>query len=219
MRVTLLTCAGLSICAHPIKAQVHDGGVESPPIIGPTQFFAPGPLDAWIVSANGVYLVTAPGGAGGGGSGWLPASGAQSLDLNGPASPGNISQTVSDVSGATYDIAFELAGDPYVGPPIKTLDVLWDGSIVGTPSFNTAGLGPANMGWTLELFTVTGSGTDTLAFTSTTPGAGGPALDDVALVSAAIVAATPEPNGIVALLACLSLPAYRAASRFVRRRR
>jgi hypothetical protein len=73
------------------------------------------------------------------------------------------------------------------------MDVLWDGAVVGQPTFTYTGQGPDNMGWTQFTYNVAGTGSDVLAFHSTTPANFGPALDAVSL------SAVPEPSSIVLL--------------------
>jgi hypothetical protein len=67
------------------------------------------------------------------------------------------------------------------------MNVLWDGSIIDQPTFAYTGQGPDNMEWTLHIDAVTGTGSDTLEFQSTTPNNYGPALDNISL------SVVPEP--------------------------
>jgi choice-of-anchor C domain-containing protein len=127
---------------------------------------------------------------------WQPADGSRSLDLNGLL-PGGIKQTFSVVLGQTYQVSFEMAGNPAGGPVVKTLngivDVVTDGF-----TFDTTNTSLSNMGWKPMSFTFTATTTsETLDFESTTtansnnptyPFAFGPALDNVS------VTAVPEPS-------------------------
>src|SRR5262249_39635842 len=121
------------------------------------------------------------------------SSGAQSIDLNG-FSPGSIFQDFNFISSGAWTILFDLAGNPE-GPGVKTVRVDFgesDGPLtsLGTFTFDSTGHTRPNMGWitisTSEL-TVDASTTYRLQFTSLTPGATGPALDNVRLLL------VPEP--------------------------
>jgi choice-of-anchor C domain-containing protein len=130
------------------------------------------------------------------GSYWKASNLAKSLDLNGLV-PGSISQTFDVNPGTTYQVSFDVAGNPDGGPQVKTLDGLANAIISSQPSFNTAGHTKDDMGWKTFTFTFLATGSsETLTFTSTTTGdsgngqfptAFGPALDNVS------VTAIPEP--------------------------
>jgi choice-of-anchor C domain-containing protein len=128
-------------------------------------------IDDWtIVSGNVDYI----------GSYWTSSDGDRSLDMTGSdGSAGAVSQTLTTVSGHTYEVTFDLAGNPAGPPAIKTLEV----DAGGAPqsyTFDTTGQSLADMGWTQETFTFTASGpSTTLTFTSLDPGFYGPALDNV----------------------------------------
>ncbi|SDJ65160.1 MULTISPECIES: choice-of-anchor C family PEP-CTERM protein [Bradyrhizobium] len=131
------------------------------------------------------------------GSYWKASDGTRSLDLNGLV-PGSISQTFDVISGQTYRVSFDLAGNPAGGPQFKTLDSTANLTLYSPPPFDVNGNSLSNMGWLNYsfLFTATSS-SETLTFTSTTSGysgnssyptAFGPALDNVS------VTAVPEPS-------------------------
>ena len=128
---------------------------------------------------------------------WQAADGNVSLSLNW-FSPGSISQTVATMLGAPYRLSFSMAAEIYGGQPTRTMDVLWNGVLVSSPSFNYIGQGPNSMGWMQFNYDVVGTGSDTLTFQSTTAENYGPALDDVMLHS------VPEPS-IIALVGVAGL--------------
>lgn len=71
-------------------------------------------------------------------------------------------------------------GDPSAGPLTKTGDVLINGQIVKSFSFNVSGKSPTDMGYVPEEFAFLATGTSTtIEFASTNPGEGGPVIDDV----------------------------------------
>jgi hypothetical protein len=109
-----------------------------------------------------------------------PADGLVSVSLNWTA-PGSLSQVVTTVPGVTYEIRFWMAAEVFGGSPSRTMEVRWNGAVLGSPSFSYTGQGPLSMGWTEFVYTATGTGSDTLAFVSTTPNNFGPALDRVSV--------------------------------------
>jgi choice-of-anchor C domain-containing protein len=108
------------------------------------------------------------------------------LDLSAVA-PGGIFQTFDTIIGLVYNVAFSLAGNPVVGPTVKTLTVSAAG-VSNNYNFDITGRSQTDMGWQLRNFVFTAvDTTTTLTFTSTTASNGGPALDNVS------VSAVPEP--------------------------
>ena len=134
---------------------------------------------------------------------WVAANGSRSLDLEGsagtcnlviPNCPGGIAQTFDTTPGQQYQVTFDLAGNLFHVPVIKTVHVSAAGQSQNF-TFNTTGHSAANMGWVLDSFTFTASGpTTTLEFdTGDTPPTGwGPALDNVSVD--AIASGVPEPG-------------------------
>lgn len=117
---------------------------------------------------------------------WVAEDGGNSVDLTG-AGQGTLSTDIAGLSiGATYDVSFYLAGNPAGGPVVKTVGV----DVGGAQNFYTfdttfASLG--DMGWTLEVFTFTATGTSqTLTFASQDGGYYGPALDNVSIALAPV---------------------------------
>ena len=131
------------------------------------------------------------------GSYWIAANGFRSIDLNGLGA-GSISQTFDVVSGQTYQVSFQMAGNPAGGPTLKTLTGTANATVYVPPGFNISGADLNNMGWLTHTFTFTATGSsETLTFASTTfgnsgnvayPFAFGPALDNVS------VTAVPEAS-------------------------
>lgn len=109
-----------------------------------------------------------------------PADGLVSVSLNWNA-PGALSQVITTVPGVTYEIRFWMAAEVFGGIQTRTMQVRWNGAVLGTPSFSYTGQGPLSMGWTEFVYTAVGTGSDTLAFVSTTPNNFGPTLDRVSV--------------------------------------
>lgn len=118
---------------------------------------------------------------------WQAASGNVSISLSffGPES---VSQTLATTPGVHYEVSFAMAAEIYGGPALRTMDVLWNGAVVGSPTFNFTGQEPDAMGWTRFQYDVIGHGSDVLTFQGTTISNYGPALDDVS------VTLVPEPT-------------------------
>jgi choice-of-anchor C domain-containing protein len=112
---------------------------------------------------------------------WPAADGAMSIDLSG-SDAGSLSQTFDTTIGNTYTVSFALAGNP-AGPPTgKTLQVSATGGTTENYSADVTGLVLPTMNWLTQTYTfLATSASTTLTFTSTTPGAFGPALDNVAV--------------------------------------
>jgi choice-of-anchor C domain-containing protein len=131
-------------------------------------------MTGWTVTAGSVDWI---------GTYWNAQDGSQSLDMNGTG-PGSIAQTLSTVSGDSYFVQFELAGNPAGGPSVKTLDV----SVGGLPTTytftNSSTTTLVSMGWIPEgyNFTATSSST-TLTFSGDSSNLTdfGPALDNVSV--------------------------------------
>jgi choice-of-anchor C domain-containing protein len=177
----------------PIAASANlvlDGGFEDPAITGTYTTYGVGAMGAWTVAAGSVDLIH---------DYWQPAAGSQSVDVAGNIN-GTIVQTISGLTvGQTYELSFEMAGNPDGAPTIKTLKAGL-GSDFDTFTFDTTGHTEASMGWTLmtAMFTAT-SASEVLSFQdlSGVPSPYGSALDSVSLT------AVPEPTTVVAGLLLL----------------
>ena len=110
------------VAARPGAAQnlILNGGFESS-VIG-TPFFTRNTgstlLTNWSVDAGSIEQIRTY---------WTPASGAQSIDLNGSVA-GTISQTVflNAAPNWTYSLDFWMAGNPQGGSTTKSLDVFFN---------------------------------------------------------------------------------------------
>jgi choice-of-anchor C domain-containing protein len=127
-------------------------------------------LSGWTVDAGSVDWI---------GTYWQAQDGNMSIDMSG-ADAGAISQTFATTIGNSYTVSFYLSGNPAGPPTVKTLDVSATGGTVSHYTFDTTASTLANMNWTAESysFLATTSST-TLSLVSTTPGAFGPAIDNV----------------------------------------
>jgi|SRR5882724_9925910 len=122
---------------------------------------------------------------------WVASNGTHSLDLEGSMCNtrstteclGGVKQTFATTSGQKYDVSFDLSGNPYGAPKIKTLKVSAAGQSQ-TFTFNVTGHSTRSMGWKTQHWTFTANAAETtIEFVSgdTTPNVSGwgPALDNV----------------------------------------
>ncbi len=124
---------------------------------------------------------------------WVASDLQRSIDLNG-LTTGSISQTLTTVAGGKYNVTFDLSGnpdsrsdvnDPYYSPSNKQVTInATGGGSPATYSYDTSAKGNSltNMMWENHSYSFVATGTSsTLSFTSTIPGAFGPALDNVVI--------------------------------------
>ena len=176
--------AGLTVVtATPAQALtgISNGSFETPVVI-PNIFItvgAGGSIGAWTITQATVDLI--------GAGFWQAADGVQSVDLSG-SSAGGVAQSFTTVPLLTYRVSYKLAGNPASGPVIKTGELLANGNVVQSFSFDTTGKTFANMGYTHQTETFVASGlTSTIEFRSTTNTAFGPVIDDVDVQSCLLV--------------------------------
>jgi choice-of-anchor C domain-containing protein len=122
---------------------------------------------------------------------WQASQGSRSLDLSG-LDAGQIGQTFDTILGATYQVLFDLAGNPDGSPVEKLLRVAATGGTAQDYSFDTTGKSVTAMGWQTVAYNFTAtSPSTTLLFTSLTDTAFGPALDNVRVSTDGL---TPVPT-------------------------
>ena len=138
---------------------------------------------------------------------WKAADGHYSLDMSG-STPGTIqSDAFATVVGRTYDVSFAMAGNPAGPVPLKTMDVLVDGTTDHSFSYlNTTGwINGMSLDWAGESFSFKADSTSSyLTFVSTTADSPywGAALDNVRVEAAN--APVPEPSTMLLLGAGLA---------------
>ena len=183
----VLLCA---VWATPAMADMVKNGSFEKGISIPAPGFvglAPGStaITDWTVIGSGARVVDYIGYY------WQASDGGRSVDLDGYQSGnGGLEQVISTVSGNTYLVRFDMAGNPESGPVIKTMAVSAYDTNPLSPlstqsfSFDTTGYTKTSMGWTHMQFAFTADApSTTLRFKSTTSGQGyGPVLDNVSVV-------------------------------------
>ncbi|MFM7471027.1 MAG: choice-of-anchor C family protein [Nodosilinea sp.] len=195
-----LVAAFLSLaCQSAQAAAFSNGSFEIGPASGANLNIGSTAITGWTVFGHDVDYVS---------SLWQNTDGTKSVDLNGGSigGIGGIAQTFDTVAGNTYQVLFDLAGNPAGDPAIKTLGVL---AISGVPqdlvnpaltpqtfSFDITGKSFTNMGWQAQTyqFTATGAST-TLGFFSSLASSYGPALDNVRVVANS-PSPSPSPNNV-----------------------
>jgi choice-of-anchor C domain-containing protein len=145
-------------------------------------------LTGWTINSGTVDLVNTY---------WAASQGQYSLDLSGEQD-GTISQSFATVVGQTYQVSFDMAGNPTDGDKVKYLQV----GLSNLPlyEFDTTGKTHSNMGWTTKTFVFQAVSTSsTLFFAGLQDSPYGVALDNVS------VSAVPEPETYALLLAGMGL--------------
>ena len=119
----------------------------------------------WTVTSNNVDIVPGPGTWG------TPQDGAQMLDLVGYGSTGGIAQSFATTIGATYNLSFYYANNPYPsGADSAQVTVTGAGSLLSSGFTHTTST-PSNMDWVHFTGSFTAdSNVTTLAFNETAGG-------------------------------------------------
>ena len=184
--------AGLASTSNALESILVNGSFENYGGSGNSNIGAG--LNGWTIgNAGGIDIVFSTGIVP---YYWKAADGNVSLSLS-YFGPDSVTQTVTTTPGAQYHLKFSMGAEIYGGPAARTMDVLWNNSVIASPSFQYTGQGPENMGWLEFNYDVIGTGNDTLRFLATSAGPYGPTLDNVSLV------VVPEPTA--ASLAVLGL--------------
>lgn len=174
------------VAATPAQATtgISNGSFETP-VVPPNTLVnlgAGASIGAWTVSKGHVDLM---------GAGiWQAADGVQSVDLSGSAVPlaGGVAQSFTTLPLLKYRVSYKLAGNPTSGPAIKTGQVLANGNVIQSFSFDVTGKTYANMGYVHKHATFIATGlTSTIEFQSNVNTAYGPVLDDVDVDSCVVV--------------------------------
>jgi choice-of-anchor C domain-containing protein len=131
-------------------------------------------ITAWTIGGSSVDVV--------GPNLWIASDGTRSIDLDGVAE-GTLSQIFDTVAGTSYKVTFDLGGNFYGGPTVKTGTVSAAGQSQSL-SFDDAASTPANMGWAQQTFVFVATDASTeLSFASTLGGDAGLALDNVSVMA------------------------------------
>lgn len=140
-------------------------------------------IDGWtVVDADVSYV----------GKKWQHAEGARSVAL---LCGGGITQTIETEPNQTYEVRFNMAGDPDAAPSLKTVIVSL-GAETRVFTFDTAGRKSTDMGWASRTHVFKASGkTSTLAFRSPKDKCSAPAVDNIRVDPIAICVESLQPGG------------------------
>jgi choice-of-anchor C domain-containing protein len=128
-----------------------------PPFISPTNGSTA--VTGWTVVAGNIDYGTNGNGF------WAASDGSRSIDMNG-SEAGSIAQTFATVSGAQYQVLFDMAGNFYGGTALKSLRVSAGGTSQDF-TFDSTGKSANAMGWLTKSFVFTATSTSTqLVFSS-----------------------------------------------------
>ncbi|MDP2328811.1 MAG: choice-of-anchor C family protein [Dehalococcoidia bacterium] len=178
-RVSGITAGGIAALAIIGSAfgfsGLSNGSFESGPSVGSFVQVNPGnTIDGWTVEVAVDYI----------GTYFAASNGSRSIDMNASPSQGVISQTFATVTGATYDVTFDLSGNPACSRGPKVLRVAATEATPLDVTFDTAleANTLSNMKWRQEIYSFVATGTSTtLSFASQSGSNCGPALDNVAV--------------------------------------
>jgi len=146
-------------------------------------------ITGWTVTGNTIDYF---------GPSWSVSDGIRAVDLDGAFSTGGIQQTFATDLGQTYDVAFDLSGNPEGGPQIKQLRVSVD-SFLQDFAFDTQGQTRSTLIWQPTAFSFVASGSSaTLSFASLSPSGNsfGGFIDNVSVVASTPI---PEPSTMLLL--------------------
>jgi choice-of-anchor C domain-containing protein len=178
----MIGCLASAAMAQPL---MKNRGFESGTDPGGAAVLTPGSnaIDGWtIVDADVSYV----------GRKWQHAEGARSVAL---LCGGGITQTIETEPDQTYEVRFNMAGDPNAVPSLKTVIVSL-GAETRIFTFDTAGRSPTEMGWASRTHVFKASGkTSTLAFRSPKAQCSVPAVDNIRVDPIAICVETLQPGG------------------------
>jgi choice-of-anchor C domain-containing protein len=189
MVATLSGLGGVTAATPAAAATVFQDGFENPvATVGSFDaYFSGQQMGVWTVTRDDVHLI--------GAGFWQNAEGVQSLDLDGGLN-GAIKTKIDITPLVSYKVSYALAGNPASGPTIKTGQVLVNGNVVQSFSFDITGKSLNNMGYVRKSFLIllTTSSKLNLEFSSTTNPTGfGPVLDDVRVESCLLVLCPGQP--------------------------
>jgi len=155
-------------------------------------------INGWAIGGNSVDVV--------GPQAWKASDGDYSLDLSGVGA-GSVSQAIATFAGQAYRVSFDLGGNFFSGPSVKTGTISAAG-VSQNLSFDNSSSTKDAMGWVSTTFDFVATGdSTTLSFSSSTVGDAGLALDNVR------VTAVPEPETLFLMLVGLGFVGCRALRR------
>ena len=175
-------CLSVVVLAQPL---ITNRGYESGKEPGEAMIVAPGSavIEGWTVVDGDISYI---------GRKWQHAEGARSVNL---LCGGGISQTIQTEPDQTYEVRFNMAGDPDAAPSLKTVIVSL-GAETRVFTFDTAGRSRTDMGWASRTHVFKASGkTSMLAFRSPKDKCSAPAVDNIRVDPVAICVENQSAGG------------------------
>ena len=186
--IACVAVIGCLCSAALAQALIKNRGFETGTDPGDAAVLAPGSktIADWTVVDGDISYV---------GRKWQHAEGARSVAL---LCGGGITQTIETEPDQTYEVRFNMAGDPHAAPALKTVIVSL-GAETRVFTFDTAGRKGTDMGWAARTHVFKASAkSSTLAFRSPKAQCSVPAVDNVRVDPIAIcVQANPAAGGCV----------------------
>ena len=188
------------------SAQIVNGSFEEGPEPGSfLQAYTGTGITGWTIDVENIDYI---------GSYWQASNGNRSIDLNGYYAASKISQLVPTVPGITYQVSFDMSGNPDGSPAVKTMTVTANDGYAQDYEYEvTAENSHDNMRWeATNYYFVATSTTTKLSFATTIPGAFGPALDNVSItnITAKICHRNNSPGVKTLTVGVSAIPAHLA---------
>ncbi len=179
--VKVSNTSGPSVDSNTATVSINllvNGSFEQPVVSGRLlSVYAPNSttVPGWTVSQGDIEICTP--------AEWAASEGNQSLDVSGVSAATLYQDLAGLIPGATYQIGFDLSGNPVLPSEVIKLLRVSAGTVISNFDFDVTGFDRGNMGWTPKVISFVAQGTTTrLQFQSLNGGDRGPALDNVSLV-------------------------------------
>lgn len=165
-----------------------NGSFENPAISGGLLSNQTSGLNGWDIVSGNIDII---------GNLWPAADGTQSLDMNGSGA-GSISQSVETITGLPYNVLFDFSKNSGENSESASLEVKADSA---SDIFTyTDASSSSDMRWTETQFSFDADDESTvLTFTSLSPSASGPALDNVRLWLDAVLVQAGQTSNVAGI--------------------
>jgi choice-of-anchor C domain-containing protein len=178
MKSILMSVMMIIIVAAPAAfGQITNGSFEDGVPIDNGFVTVSSGIDGWMVTSENVDYI---------GDYWQASDGLRSVDLNGSFVQSGVAQIINTTPAYTYQVTFDMSGNPDNGLGVKTMSV-YGGGFTTTYTYEVTALNSrTDMRWEPRTFTFTAQAVHTtLRFMSdmATPEAYGPVIDNVRITN------------------------------------